>query len=208
MAVTRSRWPTSCCALARSKRYTRVNSGSPRIPSTGRMAASDRATSSASDCASAPGSRVPPMNVRSRTCAFRRPMRPLRRQPGRGEDAAVLGARHDVAGAVQRVCDRIPRKRERHGGNRRVGDFSAEAGDLGVLVAHQRRRDVRRSRQDEGAAFVGDACGHGSTRLDAKAAAPGALRDSRHRHVRADGLRRQRVDERLEPSRSNRRAAT
>jgi hypothetical protein len=41
MAATRSRWPTSCCALARTHRYTRANSGSPEMPSSGRSARID-----------------------------------------------------------------------------------------------------------------------------------------------------------------------
>src|SRR5437867_2971827 len=67
MASIRARWPTSCCALARSNRYTRVRSGSPVIPSRGVSAASDSVTSSASDRSSAARSRAPPTNVRSST---------------------------------------------------------------------------------------------------------------------------------------------
>ena len=53
--------------VAAFQRYTRVNSGSPEMPSSGPSAVRASDTSSASDRSSAFGSRAPPTNVRSST---------------------------------------------------------------------------------------------------------------------------------------------
>ena len=72
-------------------------------------------TSSSSLRSSACGSRAPPTNARSSTRSVRRAVRPLRRQPRRGQDAGALDARHDEARAVQRMRHGVACERERHG---------------------------------------------------------------------------------------------
>ena len=144
---SRSRWPTSCCALARSKRYDARQAADRRaMPSSGRRAASDRATSSASDCSSASGSRAPPTNVRISTdpsgarCGHFDDSHDAARMPVR------LDARHDVARSVQADARRRrASKRERDRGGRRVGDFGARGG----------RSRRRRSRTSAAVTYAG-----------------------------------------------------
>ena len=66
-------------------------------------------------------------------------VRPLRRQPRRGEDAGVLDARHHETGSIQRMRDRAAAKGERDGAGRRVRDLAGQARELLVAIARSAR---------------------------------------------------------------------
>ena len=77
-----------------------------------------------------------------------RPVLPLLRRPGAREHVAALGARHDVAVAVERD-DVGSREPERHDDGRRVRDLRVRRGELAVELGEELRRRERGRREDD-----------------------------------------------------------
>ena len=85
--------------------------------------------------------------------AFGCTVRPLRRQPGTGEDARLLHPRDDESGSVERVRHRLTPERQRHSRGRLVPDIHALPCELRVEFADYRSRNERGRGDDQGTGF-------------------------------------------------------
>ncbi len=139
------------------------------------------------------GMRIPrPAHERPHQDAIgRRPVRPLRRQPRRRQDAGLLDARHDEPRAIQPGTDVLPSKCQHDGGGRCVRNFPAESSKVGVDLVHERSGRERGRGEHDGAGRQRRAI-PGVDRKGSRAAG----NHPAHRGVETDGVRSEHGGER------------
>ncbi len=148
IVATRARCPTSYCGLWRGQRNRRLNSGLARD----RHRVGELVARRGDELLVRP---FEPMGIAASTeetaqqhVAVGGAPRPLRRDPGGGQQRAVLDARHDEAAATHGMRNLIAREAERHRRGGRVRDAVAQARQRRVEPAQQVRRDVGRHAQN------------------------------------------------------------